>query len=86
MSGRKHNPKDIVEVPDADEMDNETFLKHLEHRHANECKVEGFISRNAVEAWIGPYRVFHDRLHRIAVPGQHDHEHELYDDDEEELE
>jgi hypothetical protein len=74
---QKHSPDEVVEVPDAEDMDDETFIKHIEHRHAEECKVEGFIARHAIDAWIGPYRAFHDRLHSIAVPGQHDHEHEL---------
>lgn len=66
----------VVEVPDADDMDDDTFLKHIEKRHAKECKVEGYIARRAVSAWINTYRVFHERLHRIAIPGQYDHEHE----------
>lgn len=86
MNGRKHEPEDIVVVPDADEMDDETLLNHLELRHADECKIESFIKREAVSSWIRTYRVYHDRLHQVAVPGQHDHEHELYDEDEEELE
>lgn len=67
---------EVVEVPHADDMDDDTFLKHLEHRHASECKIEGFIARNAVSAWIGSYRAFHDRLHDLAAPGQYDHIHE----------
>lgn len=74
---------DPVQVPTTDEMDDETFLKHLEYRHAAECKFEnGEVARRAVDAWIGAYRAFHDRLHRIAIPGQYDHYHE--DDDEDE--
>lgn len=69
-----------VEVPLADDMDDETFLKHIEHRHADECKVEEFLHRHAVEAWVTSYRAYHERLHKIAVPGQHDHTHE--EDDE----
>lgn len=67
---------EAVEVPDAWDMDDETFIKHIELRHAVECKVEGYIARHAVSAWIRVYRVFHDRLHAIAKPGQHDHYHE----------
>lgn len=65
-----------VQVPPADDMDDDTFLKHLEKRHASECKIEGYIARHAVDAWIGTYRAFHRRLHQIEVPGQHDHIHE----------
>jgi hypothetical protein len=69
-----------VSVPPAGDMDDETFLKHIEHRHADECHVEGFIARHAVSQWIGSYRAFHQRLHEIAMPGQYDHEHEEDDD------
>ncbi len=69
-------------VPSAGEMDNETFLKHLEKRHADQCKIEGYISRHAVDAWIGVYRAFHDRLHMLEHPGQHDHEHEEEEEEE----
>jgi hypothetical protein len=70
-----------VEVPLADEMDDDVFLKHIEHRHAEECKVEGFISRHGVSSWIKTYRVFHQRLHDIATPDQYDHVHEEDEDD-----
>lgn len=72
----------IVEVPSANDMDDETFLLHLERRHAAECRIEGYMARNAVEAWVGTYRAFHERLHRIAAPGQHDHVHADQDDEE----
>lgn len=68
--------RDQVEVPLAEDMDDETFIKHIENRHAEDCKVETFISRNAVQAWIGSYRAFHERLHMIEHPGQYDHFHE----------
>lgn len=75
-----HDPDDVTSVPLAEDMDDETFIKHIEHRHAAECKVEGFISRHAVESWITTYRAFHDRLHKIATPGQYDHVHEEGDE------
>ncbi len=65
-----------VEVPPASEMDDDTFLKHLEKRHAKECRIEGYVSRHSVPAWISTYRAFHDRLHQIEIPGQYDHYHE----------
>lgn len=67
--------EELVEVPHPDDMDDETFLKHIEARHATECRIEGYISRHAVEAWIDTYRVFHDRLHKIETPGQYSHVH-----------
>ena len=67
----------IVEVPDSYDMDDETFIRHLEKRHAGEAKFERTpVARHAVDAWIGAYRAFHDRLHALSTPGQHDHVHE----------
>lgn len=69
--------KEPVVVPDAGDMDDETFIMHLEKRHARDCGFENSpISRRAMEAWLPVYRAFHERLHRLAVPGQYDHEHD----------
>lgn len=64
---------EVVTVPNADDMDDETFLKHMDKRHTR----QGFhfstkhITDDQIELW----RKYHDRLHEIAVPGQFDHEH-----------
>lgn len=72
--------KPIVEVPSAEDMDDETFLLHLEKRHAEECRMEKTpVHRHAIEAWLPSYRAFHERLHGLATPGQYDHEHESED-------
>jgi hypothetical protein len=79
--------RDMVEVPAAEDMDDETFIKHLEKRHADECHIEAPIKHRNGAGWIGVYRAFHDRLHQIATPGQHDHEHALpegWDEEDEE--
>lgn len=80
---KKTSPVEIVEVPAADEMDDETFIKHLEHRHSDECKIERVVARHNTHVWLPMYRKFHDRLHSLATPGQYDHVHE--DDEDEEL-
>lgn len=71
---------DQISVPAADDMDDETFLKHLELRHAEEVKFEtsgvGRTARRAMSSWLPTYRAFHARLHQIAMPGQYDHVHE----------
>lgn len=72
---RIHDPDDIVEVPEAIDMEDEQFIRHLELRHAKECKIEGYMHRHNIPVWINMYRVFHERLHALAAPGQHDHEH-----------
>ncbi len=79
--GKKNKKHKLVEVPVSEEMDNETFLLHLEHRHRAEAKIEDYTKTHGVESWIGVYRAFHDRLHRIAIPGQHDHVH-THEDEE----
>lgn len=72
-----NDPDDVVEVPAAEDMEDETFIRHIEARHSHEVKMEGgTMSRHAITAWIGSYRAFHGRLHKIAAPGQYDHEHE----------
>jgi hypothetical protein len=63
-----------VIVPEAEQMENDIFMLHLEHRHPEAPAEKGY--RLAMEAWIGTYRAFHERCHRIATPGQHDHVHE----------
>lgn len=71
-----HEPDEVVEVPLSGEMDDETFLKHLEHRHARECKFEKTpVARKATSAWLPTYRAFHEQLHKQAIPGQYNHEH-----------
>lgn len=77
---RRYVPKigeDPVIVPAEHDMDDETFLLHLEKRHAEECRFESTpVHRHAVEAWLPVFRAFHARLHNLATPGQYDHEHE----------
>ena len=70
----------IITVPHTDDMDDETFIRHIEKRHAKQCKVEGYIARHAIIAWIKVYRAFHRRLHDIERPGQHDHRHDYPED------
>lgn len=71
-------PEDVVAVPEAIEMDDETFLKHLDARHRHEVQQEKSLAKSPhiMTAWVSAYRAFHQRLHEIATPGQHDHEHE----------
>lgn len=71
----KHDPEDVVEVPAEYDMEDETFIKHMELRHSQDTGVETH-SRHAMEAWVGNYRTFHQRLHKLQTPGQYDHEHE----------
>jgi hypothetical protein len=74
----KYDPDDVVVVPHADDMDDETFLKHMDKRHRQDTKVDGelVLFPNRVTSWVKLYRTYHERLHQISIPGQYDHEHE----------
>jgi hypothetical protein len=61
-------------VPE-EEMDTETFLLHLEHRHpesrpADVAPLEWFVSDYVEEC----YRIFHNKLHELRVDIRHEHE------------
>lgn len=73
---------DIVQVDDADDMEDETFLKHLDLRHAHETGTEKALHEypHIQSAWVGAYRAFHERQHRNNPDG-YDHEH-VWDDDD----
>lgn len=65
----------MVTVPDIIHMTDETFIKHIVLRHADEID-EGVAKHpHIVAAWVDPYRAYHDRMHALALPGQYDHEH-----------
>ena len=69
---------DAVTVPSAEDMDNLTFLKHMDARHSNEVRNGPLATAKSDptdDGWVGPYRAFHERCHDIAVPGQYNHEH-----------
>lgn len=64
-----------IKIPDIEVMDDETFIKHLGLRHADD--VDGGLTQHPhiVEAWVNPYRAYHDKLHELATPGKYNHEH-----------
>lgn len=69
-----------VVVDDADDMDDVTFLKHLDARHSDDVKTEQALHKHPhiQQAWVGPYRAYHDYLH-----DHNDYQHEHVWDDEE---
>ena len=81
---KEYDPEEQVEVPDADDMDDETFLKHLDKRHAHETGVEHALHKSAhiASAWVGSYRAFHDFKHRTNPEEHYDHVHVWDDDDD----
>lgn len=67
-------PGDVV-VPDADEMDDEDFLRHLDKRHKMDTGVEAMLvdHPDRAQTWIRPYRAFHNYVHRH---NEYNHIHE----------
>jgi hypothetical protein len=74
----RFQPDEIVTVPHAEDMDDDTFLRHLDKRHRQDTKHDGekvLFPPSTRHAWVPLYRTWHERLHEIALPGQYDHEH-----------
>lgn len=72
--------EEIQAVVDADEMDDETFIKHFELRHPDQLpNLRRFVhTAKRDPVMIETYRKFHDRLHAILTPSmmENPHEHE----------
>lgn len=69
---------DIAIVPHPDDMDDETFIKHIDKRHRQDTAHDGeniLFPKSTWAAWVPLYRSWHERLHEISIPGQYDHEH-----------
>lgn len=78
MSGTTQALRPEVDtVPNARDMDHETFLKHFNARHLEEAKLGAPLEERTArqDAVIRAYRAFHRRCHELGVPGQFDHEH-----------
>lgn len=76
MEGMMVVKDDFVWVPDPDEMDDETFLKHLDKRHGEDTGVEHALHKfpHIQQAWVKQYRAFHEYLHRTKEFDDHEHE------------
>jgi len=64
--------QEVQVVVNADRMDDETFLLHMNKRHRD--SLGGllriwFINEYITECW----RIFHDRLHRFRIDFEHEH-------------
>lgn len=69
------------EVPGADDMGNETFIKHINARHKQDLGLNPkgpdlHYDITQSEGLIDTHRAFHRRCHDLALPEQYDHEHE----------
>ena len=83
MARRSHSagqsPSDErVIVPPIEEMDDETFLRHIDARHAHETKTERALHKfpHIAAAWVNGYRAYHSYLHRVKGDDAYDHEHD----------
>jgi hypothetical protein len=72
--------QDIPFVVDPDEMTDDNFIAHFEHRHGDQLpNLEGFAHTIYLQPeLIETYRKFHDRLHSLMTPSmmEEPHEHE----------
>ena len=78
MPASSTSGREVTIVPHPEDMDDETFLKHIDKRHRQDTKHNGqnvLFPRSTWTAWAPLYRTWHERLHAIAHPFQYDHEH-----------
>jgi hypothetical protein len=71
----------MITVPDAEDMDQLVFLKHLDKRHPELTKVKSdtvprAMASNWTEYTVGVYRAAHDTSHRLY---EHQHEHQEFE-------
>lgn len=66
----------MARVVTADEMDDETFCKHVQNRHADDVAL-GHLQylKFSSEAFYASFRAYHARIHALGLPGQFEHRH-----------
>jgi hypothetical protein len=67
-------PAGKTAVVPVETMDNETFVKHVNHRHAMDL-LAWPLDYSPHVTYIPSFRAFHDRCHAISTPTQYDHLH-----------
>lgn len=68
---------ELVRVPSVQGMDDETLMKHLEHRHAEDLKMSFEVEPDQTERRLRApkeWRTYHDAMHRL-YPGKYEHRH-----------
>jgi hypothetical protein len=72
--------EEVIYVPHPDDMDRETFIKHVTARHADSMP-DGFdLSADRMTDYVEDcWRRFHERLHRLRTPthDRYEHDHRL---------
>lgn len=78
MTKQARRVREVVEVPGAESMSNETLFKHINARHLVDIGLRETMhySDALSEGLIDTHRAFHRRCHLMATPGQYDHEHD----------
>jgi len=67
------------------DMDDETFIKHMNLRHLGDMNLQGPMRYSPLDTYYGALRAFHKRIHDPDItsindrPVDHDHEHEGLD-------
>lgn len=77
LARRPQPPIELPVVPGCGEMDDEIMYKHLNARHKRDLGISTEMTYSPLyaEGLVGAHRAFHRRVHEVAVPQQHDHEH-----------
>jgi hypothetical protein len=67
----------MTTVPGATDMDDEVIYKHLNARHKKDLGLSRDMEYSTLtsKTLVATHRSFHRRVHDLATPGQHDHEH-----------
>lgn len=67
----------MLRIPSVTSMDDETLMKHLEHRHADDLRMSFEVEPGRTERRLrapSAWRTYHDAMHRL-YPRKYDHEH-----------
>jgi hypothetical protein len=73
MAEQQYDEEDFITVRNADRMDTDTFIKHMEYRHAD--SLGGLRYLNFPTDYVeGCWRTFHEALHHFRLTRfNHDH-------------
>lgn len=67
----------LILIPSVHDMDDETLMKHLEHRHGDDLKMSFEVEPGRTERRLRApieWRTYHDAMHRL-YPRKYDHQH-----------
>lgn len=74
--GEERVPALVEVVVPADEMDDETFCKHMNYRHLQDLGLNRIEHHErTLPGYYATLRAYHERLHALALRGTYNHEH-----------